>query len=99
MNILKRVIFALVIAVIVILMLFPFLWMLMSAFKTQVDIIAWPPRFVFTPTLRNFERVFVEQYQSLSYWDFLRHTPLPGSIRRRYRCSYLSPGLCQVSLS
>ncbi len=61
MNILKRVIFALVIAVIVILMLFPFLWMLMSAFKTQVDIIAWPPRFVFTPTLRNFERVFVEQ--------------------------------------
>ena len=61
MNILKRVIFALVIAVIVILMLFPFLWMLMSAFKTQVDIIAWPPRFLFTPTLRNFERVFVEQ--------------------------------------
>ena len=61
MNILKRVIFGLVIAVIVILMLFPFLWMLMSAFKTQVDIIAWPPRFVFTPTLRNFERVFVEQ--------------------------------------
>lgn len=61
MNILKRLIFALVIAVIVILMLFPFLWMLMSAFKTQVDIIAWPPRFVFTPTLRNFERVFVEQ--------------------------------------
>jgi len=29
--------------------------------STQVDIIAWPPRFIFTPTLQNFKRVFVEQ--------------------------------------
>ena len=51
--------FTLVILLIVI--IFPFVWMLMSSLKTQVDIIAWPPRFIFTPTLQNFKRVFVEQ--------------------------------------
>jgi len=35
--------------------------MLTSSFKTQVDIVAWPPRLVFTPTLQNYERVFREQ--------------------------------------
>ena len=47
-------------------MLFPFLWMLSSSFKTQVDIIAWPPKFFFTPTLQNYEQVFGEQ-------DFLKY--------------------------
>lgn len=51
--------FCLIILVAVI--IFPFVWMLESALKTQVDIIAWPPRFIFTPTLQNFQRVFVEQ--------------------------------------
>lgn len=51
--------FCLIILIAVI--IFPFVWMLESALKTQVDIIAWPPRFIFTPTLQNFKRVFVEQ--------------------------------------
>jgi multiple sugar transport system permease protein len=46
--------------------LFPFLWMLSSSFKTQVDIIAWPPKFTFSPTLQNYKRVFGEQ-------DFLKY--------------------------
>ncbi len=46
--------------------LFPFFWMLSSSFKTQVDIIAWPPRFVFKPTLQNYAKVFGEQ-------DFLKY--------------------------
>ena len=53
--------FALVLLVMVLIIIFPFVWMLMSSFKTQVDIIAWPPRFIFKPTLANFQRVFVEQ--------------------------------------
>lgn len=44
-----------------IIVLFPFFWMLSSSFKTQVDIIAWPPRFSFRPTLQNYHRVFSEQ--------------------------------------
>lgn len=41
---------------------FPLYWMLISAFKVQVDIIAWPPKFTFKPTLKNFNEVFVNQH-------------------------------------
>jgi len=53
--------FVILILVIVIPMIFPFFWMFMSSFKSQVDIIHWPPKFIFTPTMRNFDRVFGEQ--------------------------------------
>lgn len=39
---------------------FPLLWILMSSFKTQTDIIASPPIWFFTPTLENYISVFVE---------------------------------------
>jgi len=35
--------------------------MLASSLKTQVDIVAWPPKLIFSPTLQNYERVFREQ--------------------------------------
>ena len=57
----KRILFALMLTVIIIPILFPFVWMLMSSFKTQVDIISWPPKFIFTPVMQNYDRVFVEQ--------------------------------------
>ena len=42
--------------------LFPFLWILSSSFKKQVDIIASPPRlFSFAPVAANYIRVFAEQ--------------------------------------
>ncbi|MDH7483505.1 MAG: carbohydrate ABC transporter permease [Spirochaetales bacterium] len=56
-----RLLFAVVVLLIVLPILFPFVWMLMSSFKTQVDIVAWPPRLFFSPTLQNYERVFREQ--------------------------------------
>ena len=65
----KRVstaIFYLVVTAIALVVLFPFLWMLSSSFKTQIDIIAWPPKIFFTPTLQNYEKVFGEQ-------DFLKY--------------------------
>jgi multiple sugar transport system permease protein len=37
---------------------FPYLYMVMSAFKTPLDNITFPPKFVFQPTLANFEAVF-----------------------------------------
>jgi multiple sugar transport system permease protein len=40
--------------------------MLSSSFKTQVDIIAWPPKLIFSPTLHNYQKVFGEQ-------DFLKY--------------------------
>ena len=62
----STVIFYLVVAAIALVVLFPFLWMLSSSFKTQVDIIAWPPKIFFTPTLQNYQKVFGEQ-------DFLKY--------------------------
>jgi multiple sugar transport system permease protein len=58
--------FVILLVCITLAVLFPFLWMLASSFKSQVDIIAWPPRLLFHPTLRNYERVFGEQ-------DFLKY--------------------------
>ena len=56
-----KLFFFILIIVIVIPMIFPFLWMFMSSFKTQVDIISWPPKLIFDPTMRNFQKVFGEQ--------------------------------------
>ena len=58
--------FYLLVAAIALVVLFPFLWMLSSSFKTQVDIISWPPKFIFSPTLQNYHKVFGEQ-------DFLKY--------------------------
>lgn len=57
----RKLIFLLLVLVIVIPVLFPFVWMLASSLKTQVDIVAWPPKLIFSPTLQNYERVFREQ--------------------------------------
>ncbi len=63
---LRSVIFYVVVAGMALVVLFPFLWMLSSSFKTQVDIIAWPPKILFAPTLQNYQKVFGEQ-------DFLKY--------------------------
>ncbi|HXX71778.1 MAG TPA: carbohydrate ABC transporter permease, partial [Candidatus Acidoferrum sp.] len=65
-NFVSAAIFYLAVAGIALVVLFPFLWMLSSSFKTQVDIIAWPPKVFFTPTLQNYQKVFGEQ-------DFLKY--------------------------
>jgi multiple sugar transport system permease protein len=65
-KLITNIIFYLLVIVIALVVLFPFLWMLTSSFKTQVDIISWPPKFVFSPTLQNYRKVFGEQ-------DFLKY--------------------------
>ncbi|HXX83564.1 MAG TPA: carbohydrate ABC transporter permease [Casimicrobiaceae bacterium] len=63
---LSTTIFYLAVVGIALVVLFPFLWMLSSSFKTQVDIIAWPPKILFAPTIQNYQKVFGEQ-------DFLKY--------------------------
>jgi len=65
-KVIINIFFYLLVAAIALVVLFPFLWMLASSFKTQVDIISWPPKFIFSPTLRNYQKVFGEQ-------DFLKY--------------------------
>jgi multiple sugar transport system permease protein len=47
--------------------LFPFAWMLMGSLKTQAEFMAYPPRWLFAPTLDNYAKVLVQG-------DFLRFT-------------------------
>ncbi len=45
---------------------FVFVWMILTGLKTGVQNIAYPPEFIFTPTLENFRAVF-QQYNFLRY--------------------------------
>ena len=65
-KLITNIFFYLLVVAIALVVLFPFLWMLASSFKTQVDIISWPPKFIFSPTLQNYQKVFGEQ-------DFLKY--------------------------
>ncbi|MBE3065339.1 MAG: carbohydrate ABC transporter permease [Spirochaetes bacterium] len=57
-----RIISSILILLVSLVIVFPFLWILSSSFKRQVDIIASPPRiFSFPPVTRNYVRVFAEQ--------------------------------------
>jgi multiple sugar transport system permease protein len=54
----RALLWALVVLLLV-LVLFPFAWLLFMSLKTDQDIFAWPPRLLFTPTLANY----------LALWD------------------------------
>ncbi len=41
--------------------IFPFYWMVSSSFKTQTDLLAAPPVWMFHPTLANYAEVFADQ--------------------------------------
>ena len=47
----------LVIALVLVVM-FPFVWLLVMSFKTTEDIFAWPPRWFFTPTIENYTELW-----------------------------------------
>jgi multiple sugar transport system permease protein len=49
----RRLLYALVI-VLVILVMFPFAWLLLMSFKTDQDIFAFPPKLLFAPTVDNY---------------------------------------------
>ena len=40
--------------VLVLLVMFPFVWLLIMSFKTVDDIFAWPPKWLFVPTIENY---------------------------------------------
>jgi multiple sugar transport system permease protein len=75
-KLLLNIIFYLIVAGIALVVLFPFLWMLSSSFKTQVDIISWPPKFIFTPTLQNYLKVFGEQ----NFLKYFMNSTIIGAV-------------------
>lgn len=49
----ERVLVWALVLLLLVLILFPFVWLLVMSLKTDQDIFAWPPRLLFTPTLAN----------------------------------------------
>ncbi len=57
----KRIGFFLLVLLVVVPVIFPLAWIFASSLKTQVDITATPPRWIFSPSWQNYRRVFQEQ--------------------------------------
>ena len=63
--------YGLLLFIIIVPFVFPFLWMGVSSFKQQADIIRTPPTWVFRPTLLHYREVF-GQYQFVHFmWNSL----------------------------
>jgi len=58
----RRFLYALVIALIALIML-PFLWLLTMSFKTDADIFAFPPKLFFAPTLDNYVALWDTEFR------------------------------------
>ena len=59
----RRAIYALVI-VLVLVVMFPFVWLLLMSFKTNEDIFAFPPRLVFAPTVDNYVALWSSAFRN-----------------------------------
>jgi len=53
----KDIIYKVIIILILLIALAPILWMFLSSFKSRIDIISYPPKFIFTPVMDNYKRV------------------------------------------
>ncbi len=60
MRVSSKLLHALGLTAVVIFTLFPFFWMVAASFKTQADILATPPVWLFTPTLQNYQDIFAD---------------------------------------
>ena len=58
---LKALIIWITIVVILVAFLFPIYWMVLSSVKTQIENLAYPPRFLVKPTAQNYEVIFVRE--------------------------------------
>lgn len=69
-----NILYAGVLLLLVLFYLLPFLWMLLNAFKTPLQIIQLPPQIIFHPTLENFNNVF----QSQNFGQYLINSLIVG---------------------
>ena len=51
-------------AIVSLIYFFPVLWIILTAFKPHNDVLAVPPKWLFTPTLENFVQVFSRAYSA-----------------------------------
>jgi multiple sugar transport system permease protein len=73
-HIISKLLFYFLVLFIIVPVLFPLFWIFISSIKTQVDITAYPPKWLFTPTFLNYKKVFQEQ----NFLKFFYNSTLVG---------------------
>lgn len=67
----KQIGFTLLLLAIVVPFIFPFVWMVLSSLKTQIEIITMPPKWIFQPTLFHYREVFAQYQFGQFIWNSL----------------------------
>lgn len=57
----KYVLLYLFLLVFIIITLMPYIWLILTSFKTRIDAFSIPPKFTFIPTLQNYYEVFIQK--------------------------------------
>ena len=66
-----RIVYYFFVVLLLFLILFPFIWLVISSFKFEKDIISWPPRlFADDYTLDNYIKVF----KQIPMWNYIKNT-------------------------
>ena len=92
---LRRLLLWIAAAMLVSVWVYPVLWGLLTSFKTERDVLAYPPKFIFEPTLANYQEVlFGTAGQSLSirHDSYDRSSFMPGVLLAAKRVAS-RPGL------
>ncbi|MFO8148735.1 MAG: carbohydrate ABC transporter permease [Trueperaceae bacterium] len=69
LKLVKTVGIYLLIAVVLVIMLFPFYWMILTSLRSQVDNVSRVPVWVFTPTLENYQNVIARNNFLTFTWN------------------------------
>lgn len=69
MKVLKTILFYIGLAIIVFPTVFVFYWMLSGSFKTRLQILSFPPVFLFKPTFENYWEVLTKYNFGLYMWN------------------------------
>jgi len=56
-SIFEKIILDTLLVVLFIVILFPLIWVVLMSLKTESDILSWPPKFLFDPTLQHFRNI------------------------------------------
>jgi multiple sugar transport system permease protein len=56
-SLLSKIILDAILVVLFVAILFPFIWIVLAALKNEADILTWPPKFPFHPTLDHFRTI------------------------------------------
>src|SRR5271157_5997072 len=56
-SLLSKIILDAILIIVFVAFLFPLVWVILMALKTEADILAWPPKFFFHPTLDHFRNI------------------------------------------